>query len=181
MQARAALRNATAEDHERVDALFSRFDLTQPEGYRAFLRAQVAATRAVEAALDEGRISETVADWPQRRRAALAVADLAALGAQPPYPLPKPALFGTAQLLGAAYVLEGSRLGAKVLRRGLPPEMPQTFLSAPAAPGAWAAMLMTIEAHVVTREDVAMACGAARRVFALFEAAATRELEYASA
>jgi hypothetical protein len=37
--ARAALREATGEAHEEVDAIFSRFDLARPEPYRRLLLA----------------------------------------------------------------------------------------------------------------------------------------------
>ncbi|MDP8911973.1 MAG: hypothetical protein M3N39_00180 [Pseudomonadota bacterium] len=43
MSARAGLRAGTAAEHDRVDRLFSRFDLRREEDYRHFLLAQAAA------------------------------------------------------------------------------------------------------------------------------------------
>ena len=51
MSAHAALRAATADAHERVDGLFSRFDISDPIGYRRFLTAQAVAYLPGEAAL----------------------------------------------------------------------------------------------------------------------------------
>ena len=53
MSARAALKRATADAHERVDLLFSGLKLEDPRDYRRFLVAQAAAHLPVEQALDD--------------------------------------------------------------------------------------------------------------------------------
>src|SRR5689334_6570101 len=110
LSAGKVLRDATAAAHDEVDALFSRVDLTNAAGYRAFLSAQAFAHLAVEAALDAAGAERVIADWPERRRAALLRADLAELGIAAEQGSP-PSLSGAASIAGAAYVLEGSRLG----------------------------------------------------------------------
>jgi len=174
--ARAALREATAEAHERVDRVFARYDLTDPAGYRAFLLAQAEAFLPVEAALEAGGIAELVPDWPGRRRAALLLSDLADLGVSPAAGA-SPRLAGSAALLGAAYVLEGSRLGGALLKRGLPDTLPKRFLEAPQEPGAWRKLLALLEEFLYDPDIIAAACGSANAVFDLFERTGQRRLE----
>ena len=177
MKARAALRAGTAAEHERVDSLFSTLDLARADDYRLFLTAQAAAFLPVEDALDAAGAEQFVADWQARRRSHLLREDLQALGAPIPAPEPVPALHGTAEILGAVYVLEGSRLGGAMLKRSVSPDMPQSFLSAPQAPGAWRKLLETLDHHLYETASVEAAVGAARRTFQSFEAGGRRFLE----
>ncbi len=177
MSARFYLREATAADHERVDALFSRFDLSDREGYARFLAAQASAFLSVEAALDEAGTARVVPDWPERRRAALLTADLADLNvAQPAVSATECRLGDKAALLGALYVLEGSRLGGAFLKRQVPPDWPQRFLGAPQPPGAWRGFLILLDNLLAGHDERRAAAGAARGVFMQFEAAALAEL-----
>ncbi len=118
---RTLLRAATQAAHARLDTVFSRYDLACPAGYRRFLLAQAAVVPSLEAALDgalDGAGARRVLpDWPERRRSAALLADLATLGVARPPALRAPAPGGPGWVLGALYVLEGSRLGAKMLRR----------------------------------------------------------------
>lgn len=165
--ARAALRAATAADHERVDAAFARFNLSDRESYTAFLRAQAAAMLPVEAALD---LAVPAADWPARRRGHLLCADLAALASSPPPLLASPVLAGAAEQLGALYVIEGSRLGGAMLVRSVPAEFPRSFLGANDS-RLWRDLLDLLDAQLDTPDRLARAEAAAKRVFAMFEAA----------
>ena len=61
MKARQFLKERTAAAHDRVDALFARFDLGVHEDYRLFLEAQAEAHLAAEQALDAGLVREVVA------------------------------------------------------------------------------------------------------------------------
>lgn len=175
--ARAALRSGTAEDHRRVDALFSRADLSQRAGYTRFLTAQAAAFLPVEAALDAAGAAAILPDWPGRRRSALLRADLAALGAPVPDAVAVPAFAGEADIWGAVYVLEGSRLGGALLRKALSPGLPSAFLGAPAAPGAWRNLLIRLDESLSGPEGTARATAAAKQVFDLFRQAGERYLE----
>lgn len=176
MKARAALRAATAGEHERVDALFAAYPIGGMEGYRRFLLAQASAFLPVEAALEEGGIERLVPDWPARRRSAALLSDLAALGAAPPAPVPAPPLGTDAAMLGALYVLEGSRLGGALLKRAIPAEAPRAFLDAPQPKGAWRTFLEYLEKllYESAQED---AISAARLVFDRFEAAGRHHME----
>jgi heme oxygenase len=170
--ARALLRARTADAHERVDASFSGFDLGDRTGYSAFLQAQAMAYLPVEAALDRSGAGDLLADWPARRRAHLLEADLAALATPLPPLLAAPALEALPRLLGALYVIEGSRLGGAMLKRLVAPELPTSFLSHP-LPGGWRKLLELVDERLAQPEAAAGAIQAARETFSLFERAAS--------
>jgi heme oxygenase len=136
VSARAALRSATAANHDAVDAAFSRFDLTDPASYGRFLTAHARALPVVEEALEA---CGTVPAFAPRR--SLLAADLAALGLPMPDPLPLAAAPDSeAAAFGALYVIEGSRLGGAMLARTVPDTLPYSYLSAVHPPGAWRAL-----------------------------------------
>jgi heme oxygenase len=169
--ARAALRRDTAADHERLDALFGRFRLDDLADYHAFLTAHAMALPAVEQALDAAGFAALLDDWPTRRRASAIAADLSALGQAVPPPLAAPALETPAARWGAAYVVEGSRLGGAMLARGVSEGLPKSYLGTPQAPGAWRHFLQRLDEEVRSAEEIAEATEAARATFALFEQA----------
>jgi heme oxygenase len=178
MKVRAALRAATADCHKRVDAAFSRFDLGTEDGYRRFLLAQAGGFLPVESALDEAGAETVLSDWPQRRRGVLLRADLAALAVTVPEPFPGlPIVSGKAPMLGAIYVLEGSRLGGAVLKKAVPSHFPRRFLEARQAAGSWRKLLQTLDEFLIRPGDLDAAIVAAKEVFARFERAANAHLE----
>ena len=170
---RQALRQSTLSAHERVDALFSRADLTDRAEYTRFLAAQAAAFVPIERALEAGGAAVYVADWPSRRRIPHLRADLAALGVAEPVLEPEPTLRGEPAVLGAVYVLEGSRLGGAMLRRSVPDDFPTAFLTA-GRPGAWREFVEILDERLTSDEGKRIAVETARAVFELFEAAAKR-------
>ena len=180
MSARAALRAATAEDHDRVDRLFSRLDLGSDASYRLFLTAQAAAHLPVEHALEAAGVAAMLPDWPGRRRSALLLADLAELGIEPPAPVPPPPLAGEAEIFGAAYVLEGSRLGGAYLKRSLSPGAPRRFLGAAQEAGAWRKLLAKLDESLYEPARLEESCESARQVFRRFEIAGRLYLEFAA-
>ena len=175
MSARFALRSATAGDHERLDALFSRFDLTNRDGYGVFLLAQAGGFLGVEEALDRAGIADVVPDWPDRRRSNALVADLTALHLAVPTPSPAPSFFGEAAMLGGLYVLEGSRLGGAMLVRAVPDDLPKSFLSG-GNPAAWRAFVHLLDQRLSSEPEVAAAARAAAGVFETFASSARRTL-----
>jgi heme oxygenase len=177
MKARFALRQATAAEHERVDCLFSRLDLARADHYRLFLTAQACAQIPVEAALDAAGAQRLVEDWPARRRSHLLIADLRDLRLQIPAPEEPPALTSDEAILGAVYVLEGSRLGGAVLKRSLPDTVPKRFLTAPQPQGSWRKLLETLDHFLYETSAIESASGAAKQVFQCFEAGGLRFLE----
>jgi heme oxygenase (biliverdin-IX-beta and delta-forming) len=168
---REALRTATTPDHERIDSLYTRFDLSNPTHYKDFLRAQASAHIPVENALDAAGAALVLTDWHARKRASLLRDDLAETGAENFVPLPPPRFTSVPALLGAVYVVEGSRLGGAVLKRSLPPGAPARFLGAAPGPGSWRKLLAILEESVREPEHISAAIASARSVFRLFELA----------
>ncbi|KJH79806.1 biliverdin-producing heme oxygenase [Pseudomonas sp. KSR10] len=109
------LRDASAPLHQRVDTAFSRFDLSERQDYELFLRAHAAALFALETALEQGPIAQLLNDWPERRRSAALRQDLQALQIALPAALSVQPGSDEGWYWGVVYVLEGSRLGGRVL------------------------------------------------------------------
>jgi heme oxygenase len=171
------LRAATRAAHDRVDALFGDLNLGRAADYRHFLTAQAAAFLPVEAALDAQGVAASFPGWGERRRADLLRADLDALGLAVPPPLPAPSLPSRAAVAGAAYVLEGSRLGGAMLARRVPAGVPRLFLGAAAPPGHWGAFLEQLEQVLQSDVERREAVAGAGRVFDLFARAAALPTE----
>ncbi|MCQ4260370.1 biliverdin-producing heme oxygenase [Stutzerimonas stutzeri] len=109
------IRETSAPWHEQVDAAYSRFDLSNRHDYGGFLRAHAAALFGLEAALEQGGIIHLLPDWPARRRSAALREDLRSLQIALPAPLSLKPCTDEGWYWGVAYVLEGSRLGGRVL------------------------------------------------------------------
>lgn len=171
MTARFRLKAATAAAHERLDACMSRYDLGCRVDYGAFLQAQARAFIGVEAALDAACAEIHLPDWRERRRADALRADLQLMGLDVPEPARVPTFRGEAEVLGAIYVLEGSRLGAAVLVCSVPDEMPKSFLSS-GNPAAWRALTSVLDERLSSPELLDTAAEGACSVFAVFENAA---------
>jgi heme oxygenase len=169
--ARSVLRAATAAHHDRVDHLFSRLDLSDAGDYSRFLQAQASAHLPVERALTLAGADDVVSDWSERQRADALRADLIDLGLAQPYASAAIAFEGHEAVLGGIYVLEGSRLGGKLLKRQVSPHLPTRFLS-DGDSAAWRRLLATLEERLVTDEQRAGAAAGAIAVFHLFETAA---------
>lgn len=175
MSARFALRAATSGAHDRLDARFSRFDLSHPVDYGAFLRAQAGAFFPVEDALDAAGAGSVVADWPARRRSAALRADLGAMNLSEPVAVEVGPLGSPAEVLGALYVLEGSRLGGAMLVRTVPDSLPKTFMS-PGNPAAWRAFVSVLDQRLSSQADIETATRAATLVFEAFASSASNIL-----
>lgn len=175
MSARFALRAATSGVHDRLDARLSRFDLSHPVDYGAFLRAQAGAFFPAEDALDAAGAAAVVADWPERRRSAALRADLAALDLPEPAPVAIPPLASPAAVLGALYVLEGSRLGGAMLVRTVPDSLPKSFMT-PGNPAAWRAFVTVLDQRLSSQADIEIATLAATSVFEAFASSASNIL-----
>jgi len=133
------LRDATHVDHERVDALYSRFDLADRASYAAFVQAQARALFALEAALIA---FPALPAW--RARSPLIAQDLADLGLPLPHPAPVGPLHDDAAACGTLYVLEGSRLGGSILAKRVGTDFPAAFITASHQPAEWRALLGAI-------------------------------------
>jgi heme oxygenase (biliverdin-IX-beta and delta-forming) len=207
-----ALRAGTAEAHDRVDTAFAAFDLADRESYAAFLQAHAEVLLPLEEALDAAGAEALVPDWPDRKRGALLVEDLAFLRPQdqsgdsqpllrhpqPPSRHPREGgdpesqavssanldtglrgedeweLASPAQIAGALYVVEGSRLGGRFLARQLPRGFPRAYLDADQASEKWRNLLDRLEPILYQPDALQSALGAAHHVFSAFERSARR-------
>lgn len=171
---RGFLRKATYEKHQQLDRLATVFSIDTRAGYARFLAAQAAALIPLEMALENSGVHDVLPDWPVRSRRAALLRDLTILAA--PYataPVPVPA--SAAEIFGVLYVLEGSRLGARVILRELDPSIhalgATQYLRHGEDAGLWQSFLTALENTPAARSDVAAVEAAANSAFAVFQRA----------
>lgn len=144
------------------------FDLGTDDGYRRFIGAQAGAMIAVEEALDRAGAASVIDDWQGRRRSDLLIEDSRALAIDI-QPVAAPRLDDAAAIAGALYVVEGSRHGARHLRRLVPDDAPSAFLDADQVQGNWAKLLDRIDTILYDPTQRDRAVAAALGVFGAFE------------
>jgi heme oxygenase (biliverdin-IX-beta and delta-forming) len=176
MNPRQALKQATEALHEALDERLGAFDLGDESEYRAFLKVHGRVLPPFERALEEGGIAELIADWKNHRRAPLIERDLAALAEPMPAPVHVPALEGPPDLLGTAYVIEGSRLGSRYLAKRVGGAMPAEYLNARGHQRAWPAYLSALDEAGFAPADLDRAQAAAQACFAEFLRATDKAL-----
>lgn len=146
---RQRLKTATADQHERVDAAFASFDLESPDGYRAFLRAHLGVVHPLESALEAAGIDRLIHDWSKRQRRHALLTDLHSLGDnRVALPVPLDIQPSPGWCLGACYVLEGSRLGGRLLARRVAaanPTAPLNYLAHTDTTPSWPGFLEEFE------------------------------------
>ncbi|WP_424339507.1 biliverdin-producing heme oxygenase [Henriciella sp.] len=166
------MRSDTQVDHTRIDALYSRYDLTDVTGLSRFLSAHAVALswclESLPAAMDECRrsIAALILD---------AGSDLERLGQ--PSRTSSPAAFTSFQgdPLGLVYVVAGSRLGGRVLlrqvRRADDPLVASstTYLSSEAGDELWQTTLEALQAWSGAPADEDRLIAGARSGFQYFE------------
>jgi heme oxygenase len=163
------LRNATRFCHDEVDALYGQFDLTERGSYGDFLASHARALIPLEDWLDLSTLVEGVTPRSPSLRA-----DLEALAR----PLIEPAALGWEKTevaqWGAAYVIEGSRLGGAVLRRAVGAGLSRAYLSSTHPQGAWRQFLGQMDRKGAAGGELwqTQAVSSAIRAFTLFADAA---------
>jgi heme oxygenase len=182
---RELLRSATASDHAQVDQRFAPLLVQGFAGYREFLRLSAAAVLPLEQALVEAGVERILPDWTQRARGPSLRADLAELGIAAPSCAQPPAIGGEAYQFGMLYVLEGSRLGAKILLPNLAGHFPALrYLRHGEGQPLWPSFLKRLESSGAVRRSPDGAVAGAHAAFAWFGATAPnsqRDLEWVSA
>ena len=176
---RQRLREATADQHAELDAAMGRLELRERAGYLQFLQMNAAALLPLEAALTHAGASAILPDWMARKRAGAIASDINRLSGRL-RTLQRPALAGE-EVLGALYVLEGSRLGAKFLIRDVASSIDPAVLCATSylrhgeGQPLWQSFLKTLERHGAALPDDTRVVAGARFAFEFF-ARATRPL-----
>lgn len=169
MSAHAVLRARMAGEHAMVDAAFSCFDLADPGSYVSFLRAHAAVLPSIERAL---AADSSLPPW--RTRTEALTRDLATfgLGTPQPFSIEIPSL---AEKFGLLYVIEGSRLGGRLLLRRVNPAFSSNYLAAIHEPGEWRAFIDALEERAALEGSGWLDCVAvgAGRGFQLYAASVT--------
>ena len=167
----SVLRDSTRSEHEAIDGLLSRLDLSTAHSYRAFLKIHYAALRSLAGA------------WrPEDRQEFgnlldLLRTDIAALGTDVDKQIsPLDSALTPANQLGVAYVIRGSRLGSKVLSRRVPPHLASSYLNYEPAVS-WPIFLQELEKHAANAlsGSHAQIIDGARLGFQAFDNAAATE------
>jgi heme oxygenase len=167
---------ATRTSHRRLDLALSWLDLGKPRYYAGFLRGQAEALFPLETALEEQGIVNVMTDWRQRARTPALEHDLAALDVVCD-PLSPPVFKGVADMLGAVYVLEASRMGARVMLARLAQHPESNSIGATAylrhgfGQRFWPSFLTLLENHPAAQADTASVVQGAEVAFGMFESA----------
>lgn len=111
---RHSLRGATDHLHRDLDRIAAGFNLGDATHYRRFLQANAATLIAIEQLLETAGVEQLLPDWHARSRREAILADLHSLQSDvQPLALRRTAPTSS-EVFGILYVLEGSRLGARV-------------------------------------------------------------------
>lgn len=173
------IREATCHSHSRLDIALAKLDLAFPVYYEGFLRSQAEALLPLEAALEAAGIETTLPDWTQRIRTPALQHDLDTLNITF-HPQPAPDFASVAEMLGAVYVLEASRMSARVMLARLAEHPDSEAMNATAylrhgfGKRFWPSFLTVLEAHPAAQTDLAGIVKGAQTAFAMFEMALTR-------
>lgn len=157
------LRVATEDLHQRVDQQAGDFDLATVRGQREFLTMMIGGLSAVEPALDRSGAEQVFSPWPSRRRLGAACEELG----ETTEVSHSDAIDYTdeAEIWGALYVLEGSRLGSRLLAKQAPGSQ---FLELSAEDRMWPAFLDALGAADERLRDPQGMIRGAEKTFAAF-------------
>lgn len=177
---RTVLRDRTDRDHRDLDALVGEIWHT-PDDYAAYILMNQRAHHIVEPRIEAALRRHGVAVDYRAMRHALD-RDLKAIGVQPlaeeaPF---LPELGDIPALVGAVYVLEGSRLGARLLHRKVAASTwietfgtrPLMFFEAALASENFSQRMDVLGGLMTNRDDLESAVQAAGDLFALFKGTA---------
>lgn len=180
------IRAATHDSHRRLDLALSWLDLGQPRYYAGFLRSQADALLPLESALEIAGIAEVLPDWPHRARSAVLRHDLLLLNVISA-PHPEPHFNNEAQMLGAAYVLEASRMGARVMLARLAQQPDSMSIEATKylkhgfGKRFWPTFLTVLENHSAAQANTDSVVQGAQIAFGMFENALVPAISVAAA
>lgn len=180
---RDRLRRDTRTEHEALDARFEGM-FAEPglPRYGGFLAMNLAAHRAIEPILAASPLAG--AGWSPTGRLEALERDAGTLGLDtahegiPAFPIPAPTL---PQAFGIAYVLEGSRLGARFMAKALRADpagprnaMPMAYLDMSSDPAPFRGLLAAMAASGPGGDEEALSVIAADETFRFFREIADR-------
>jgi heme oxygenase len=174
--ARAFLRSACEGVHTRLDARLSAFSFDDRKSYARMLSGFSGPVTALESALATGVASRLFYDLPERLRSVPLSLDLNDLGGPFHFRAGEP-ITDEAEAFGVLYVLEGSRLGGRILAKRASEShdtkvqrATRYFRHAERA-GHWQSFLARLEQSKAVMDAPERAAAAALAAFAAFEAA----------
>ena len=165
---RSRLRAETADDHARLDSAISTADVATRSGFVRFMQTHEAAFRA----LDSVARSPQLHDLADR-----AARDLQSLGAEA---VVLPRIEAALDPWAVEYVVQGSRLGTKVLKRrwqeSTDPQVraASAYFDAPSDPAAWRSTCDALDALPAKGAEADRIVADARRIFDIFSDALAR-------
>jgi heme oxygenase len=171
-RARRSLRNETAALHAAVERHFAPWRTTRDAYIRYLLMNQPFAS--IEPALEAARIHRVLPDWDLRRRRFVLASDMVALGIPTCETRTIAISDDVGTLLGWSYVLEGSRLGARIILKQIEsiqsPELngATRFLRHGTETNLWTRFTAALSRIDNDRPAIENACEAARRAFHCF-------------
>lgn len=169
IDARTHLARAVADLHERVDRAMTLEQMSTPADYRSHLRCHARVLIPLEKSLQASRHAAAIPDMEQRWRSSALEDDLRAMGETEPEHVETRLGASLAAFAGAMYVLEGSRLGAKMLLRQLGERsgeaLPAAFLSHGTEGRFWPSFVNWLNSLEWSQEDLAQMRESARSVF----------------
>lgn len=171
---RNQLRNSTAELHARVDRHMGQLLQQADGGYAEFLLMSATAILPLEHALKAANVAEILPDWEERSRSTAILADLADLSLSAPAGRSikdDQRLTDEAYQFGMLYVLEGSRLGARVILRelqGSMPPFPVRYLSHGQGQPMWQTFVRSLEASPAANQNRQLTISGATAAFNMF-------------
>ncbi|MBN9080210.1 MAG: hypothetical protein BGP04_18245 [Rhizobiales bacterium 62-17] len=174
---RHRLRTATNDAHRELDALFTQLDLRTRASYLSFLEASAAALLPLEARLTQSGAAVLLDDWSERMRSEALMRDIQTLGGTIA-PLSVRDRFDVAEMVGIIYVLEGSRLGARMLIKMVSASSDPAVAAATAYLGHgagqpfWRNFLSFLDRLTLAPDEIERAIAGARYAFSLFAAGA---------
>ena len=164
---RERLRKATGSLHAHVDSCAAGMRLETARGYARFLASQASVVFPLEDSLESAGGAQLMPDWKDRCRSESLKADLLEIGASCA-PVRPPVFRSDAAVLGALYVLEGSRLGARVILSRIVSSSATRYLRHGEGRRLWSTFLEILESNEDIRRHPEAAEDAARRVFEMF-------------
>lgn len=176
-QRRTRLKVATTPLHKRLDSQIAQSGAFKSlDGYREYLSLTFNARKSMEDLLDRSQAQNLFPCWPQRRIADILRLDLADLGVKPPLsPVSSRGSLDKGGVLGALYVLEGSAIGARWIKRLVEPlgagpsHGGRHLISQISMPGAFNNFLDILEKAELTAQQEEECLAAALYTFERFE------------
>lgn len=153
---RKQLFEATASLHRQIDSVFSLDRIASFDGYAAMMKSHAAVVPQVETFLVRNRHLVDVPQFDERMRTQALLADMKRLGLVSEA-TPMSFLNSRGAIAGILYVLEGSRLGATLIRRrlaGTGADFPNGFLSHGENAGFWQSYLTWLQDSQWSPDDV---------------------------